>query len=125
MSRLRQSFLEIIRTLGNESGCHQMPERSFFYKDKQFPVCARCTGVFIGHSLAVVLFFMKKQISFRKCCILMGIMGADWCIQEVGLEESTNGRRLITGFLGGLGLFSIYSIIIRKAISLLSGKSLQ
>ncbi len=118
MSGLRQSFLETIRILGNESGCHQMPERSFFYRDKQFPVCARCTGVFIGHSLAIVLFFMKKQIPFKKCCILIGIMGADWCIQEVGLKESTNGRRLITGFFGGLGLFSIYGIVIRKVLNL-------
>lgn len=102
-----------------------MPERSFFYKGKQLPVCARCTGVFIGHSLAIVLFVMKKQIPFRKCCILMGIMGADWCIQETGLKESTNGRRLVTGFLGGLGLFSIYSIIIRRTFSLLSGKCMQ
>ena len=30
---------------GHKIGCHQMPERSFFYKEYQFPVCARCTGV--------------------------------------------------------------------------------
>ena len=48
MSGLRQSVLETIRMIGNHSGCHQMPERSFFYKGKQFPVCARCTGVIIG-----------------------------------------------------------------------------
>lgn len=25
-------------------GCHRRPERSFFYKGRQFPICARCTG---------------------------------------------------------------------------------
>ncbi len=114
MSDLRQSFLELIRTIGNHSGCHQLPERSFFYKDKQFPVCARCTGVFIGHTVAIILFLLKKQISFSKCCLLIGVMGTDWGIQEFGIKESTNKRRLVTGFCGGLGLFSIYGLIIRK-----------
>ena len=119
MSGLRQSFLELIRMAGNASGCHQMPERSFFYKGKQFPVCARCTGVFIGHSAAVLLFFLKKQIPVLYCGLLMGIMGADWLVQETGIKESTNRRRLITGFCGGLGLFSIYGFILRSVGKLL------
>lgn len=118
MSGLRQSFLELIRTIGNNSGCHQMAERSFFYKGRQFPVCARCTGVFIGHFLSIVLFFLKKQIPFRSCCILIAIMGADWTIQEAGIKPSTNRRRVISGFCGGLGLFSIYALIINKLWSL-------
>lgn len=51
MSKLRSSLLEFIRILGNNSGCHQLAERSFFYKGYQFPVCARCTGVTIGQFL--------------------------------------------------------------------------
>lgn len=43
----------------------------------------------------------------------MGIMGIDWGIQEAGIRESTNKRRLITGFCGGLGLFSIYGWIAK------------
>ena len=113
MSGLRQSFLELIRTLGNYSGCHQMPERSFFYKGKQFPVCARCTGVFFGHMTAVILFLCGKKVPFRTCFSLMGIMGFDWGIQEAGIMESTNHRRLVTGFCGGLGLFSFYGLLVR------------
>ena len=59
MSGLRQSVLETIRMIGNHSGCHQMPERSFFYKGKQFPVCARCTGVIIGQSVALIIGIFK------------------------------------------------------------------
>ena len=64
MSGLRQSVLETIRMIGNHSGCHQMPERSFFYKGKQFPVCARCTGVIIGQSVALIIGIFK-DISFK------------------------------------------------------------
>jgi uncharacterized membrane protein len=28
--------------------CHQRPERSFFWGSHQFPVCARCTGIYLS-----------------------------------------------------------------------------
>ncbi len=28
--------------------CHQIPERSFYWGAAQFPVCARCTGLYVG-----------------------------------------------------------------------------
>src|SRR5262245_32801896 len=28
--------------------CHQRPERSFFWDGHQFPVCARCTGIYLS-----------------------------------------------------------------------------
>ncbi len=34
--------------------CHQRPERSFHAWGAQLPVCARCTGIYIGAVLGVV-----------------------------------------------------------------------
>ncbi len=73
--------------IGELSGCHRMPERSFFYKGHQFPVCARCTGVSIGQFAAVIFNFfldIPAAISF----IFLGSMGIDWLLQETGIKKS-------------------------------------
>jgi len=116
MSKLWESVLNTIYEIGNHSGCHQMPERSFFYKGNQFPVCARCTGVTIGQTTAIILALSKRFISFPSALLLLLIMGFDWVIQAIHIKKSSNFRRLITGFCGGLGLFSIYIKMIRKVI---------
>lgn len=123
MSKLRQNVLEQIRIMGNNSGCHQMPERSFFYKGKQFPVCARCTGVAIGQVAAIIAFLFKVQIKALHCIVLLSIMGFDWFVQEINLVRSTNIRRLITGICGGFGLFSLYILILKKIIKYVKSKT--
>lgn len=122
MSKLRQSILETIRIIGNNSGCHQMPERSFFYHGKQFPVCARCTGVFIGQSLAILSAVFKFTIKLPLSFALIIIMGIDWFIQEINIKPSTNLRRLITGICGGFGVFSIYISCIKLIINIFKKK---
>lgn len=113
MSRLRQSFLVQLRILGNKSGCHQLPERSFFYKGKQFPVCARCTGVALGQVCAII-YSIFYQLPIMSALIMLFSMGLDWFLQAIHILKSTNPRRLVTGFLGGFGLFSVYIFIIKK-----------
>ena len=34
--------------------CHQLPERSFHWGATQLPVCARCTGLYLGAALAAL-----------------------------------------------------------------------
>ena len=91
---------------GHFLGCHQMPERSFFINGYQFPVCARCTGVYIGALFAVVLFFVFRP-NILLCIIFCIVMLLDWFLQHKMILSSTNCRRLITGSLAGYGLLSI------------------
>lgn len=116
MSRLRKSLVTFIFAIGNYTGCHHLPERSFFYRGKQFPVCARCTGVFIGQLFSCITgVFINMTLSIP--VLFLAIMGIDWGLQEFKIKPSTNFRRLITGILGGFGLFSIYIIGIKNLIS--------
>lgn len=104
---------------GNRIGCHQMPERSFFYKGYQFPVCARCTGVIIGEIICIITLIFSIKLNIILYIALLLIMGLDWFIQYINILESNNIRRLITGILGGIGLTGIYYYILIKLLELI------
>ncbi len=104
--------------IGHFCGCHQMPERSFFVGNYQFPVCARCTGVYLGGVLALILYWFIKPNIFLSI-IFCTIMFLDWEIQYKEILESTNLRRLITGIVAGYGLVSIQLSIVLKLIEMI------
>ncbi len=106
---------------GKRLGCHQMAERSFFFKGYQFPVCARCTGVVFGEIVAVIcLIFIKIEWWINLLFLIP--MGIDWGLQFLKIVNSDNFRRVITGLLGGFGLTFIYyhiiALIIKAIISI-------
>ena len=106
-------WLRLMR-LGQKLHCHQMPERSFFWKGYQFPICARCLGVIIGHLFGVISLFLF-EFPIKLSIIFLFIMFLDWFIQYVGILESTNARRLVTGILGGFGLI-VFPISLVKIL---------
>lgn len=99
---------------GKRLGCHQMPERSFFIKGYQFPVCARCTGVLISSIAACMVFFLYP-LGWQWCAALSFVMFFDWFIQWTGIRESTNIRRLVTGMVGGYGCMTLQLYIYKMA----------
>ena len=42
--------------------CHQRPERSFYRNGAQYPVCARCLGVYAGGAIGILGYVMLAGI---------------------------------------------------------------
>ncbi|WP_296848276.1 DUF2085 domain-containing protein [uncultured Methanobrevibacter sp.] len=88
--------------------CHRKPERSFFIKGHQFPVCARCTGFYISliiyFTYAYYFFIDYNLFLIIFGCILLIPAVIDGLTQFFEYRESNNVLRLITGLMGGLGL---------------------
>jgi uncharacterized membrane protein len=104
-----------LMALGEMTGCHQRPDRSFFIRGYQLPVCARCTGVIFGYLLAIpgYLYFGFCYLPALFSCLILFM---DWLLQALDIKASTNKRRLITGILGGLGLMSIQLELINRGL---------
>ena len=91
--------------------CHKIPERSFFYKGKQFPVCARCTGMLLGY-LSFPLYVLHIFTANIFIVLALNIPAyIDGLTQAANLRESNNTLRLITGLLSGIGQMGIVSYI--------------
>ena len=103
--------------------CHRIPERSFFIKGHQFPVCARCTGFYTGLiAYLIVNFFYRHPYDVEMLVISIILMvpaAIDGVTQYFGPRESTNNIRFITGFIGGVGLIIFLKIIMRWVLNVL------
>lgn len=95
--------------------CHKSPNRSFFVKGHQFPVCNRCTGCYLAIVLYLIYayyFFVDYNFYIITVAILLVIlMAIDGTTQLLTNRLSNNTLRFITGFSGGLGLCIIFKAI--------------
>lgn len=88
--------------------CHQIPERSFHIKGKQFPLCARCTGILFGYILGIIIACVTSCSNYLWFLLLIIPMVIDGGRQILLKKESNNCRRFITGILGGIGIIYLF-----------------
>ena len=88
--------------------CHRIPERTFSIKGHYFPVCARCTGIYLGSFSYFALVSMVRvdyNVLLLATAVLMVVPTfLDGFTQLLGERESNNTLRFATGIMGGLGL---------------------
>jgi len=100
--------------------CHQIPERSFHIHGQQLPLCARCTGIYMGALTGFTLMWLmgrKRAASlppvpitlvFVGFIVTLGIDGINSYLTFFPgmphLYEPQNWLRLTTGTLEGLAL---------------------
>lgn len=100
--------------------CHRIPERSFFLNGRQLPLCARCTGTFLGVmvGLTTMLILGRRRASRMPPLVVLGLLvmfTGFWAFDGLNsyltffpgapnLYEPRNWLRLTTGLLNGLTL---------------------
>lgn len=85
-------------------GCHAMPERSFHFHGKPFPICARCTGELIGILAGIPVILIAGLPDAWITAVMMLPLIIDGTLQRLTSYESKNIRRLMTGILFGIAL---------------------
>lgn len=114
MTRQDRIWIRSMELCSKYCSCHQKPERSFFIHGYQFPLCARCTGIALGHTIAL---FIAPFHSFGyHLTVLLFPLAVDGTLQHLTDYESTNRKRVITGFLYGFAFTSIFFHTIRVFI---------
>jgi uncharacterized membrane protein len=87
--------------------CHQLPERSYFIDGHQFAVCSRCTGIYAGFALTLLLYplirSLKNPIMPRPSWLLLAALplAIDFAVNFAGFWQNTHTSRLLTGALLG------------------------
>jgi len=100
-------YLKLVK-LGNFLGCHQLASRSFFFNDKQFFICARCTGIYLGNFIGLFLMFDNVYVLL----FLYGLTYVDGFVQLKTSYVSNNVTRFVTGFLSGVSMVVLIKIVI-------------
>ena len=100
--------------------CHSRPDRSFYYKGKQFPICARCTGVLLGWIAGIIYCVLFEAPKGYFTILILIPLIIDGTTQFLGKRESNNIFRIITGILFGMGIIFIllyfHRIMLKLAI---------
>jgi len=121
------NFWILLMKLGAKTGCHQLQERSLFFNGYQFPVCARCTGLFFGQIMGLSLFYFFLRFDIKILFILTFIsllaLGIDGLLQLKKIYFSNNFKRVITGILCGHFVICFYAKIISMIIKILTDTS--
>ena len=100
--------------------CHRIPERSFQVDGRPLPLCARCTGTFLGAmlGLAAMALLRRHKASRMPSTAILGVLVLFiglWAFDGLNsymtlfpgaphLYEPQNWLRMTTGLLNGLAL---------------------
>lgn len=106
--------------------CHQLPERSYFLGDHKFAVCSRCTGIYVGFALTLLLYpllrSLKNPVSPPRSWLLLAVvpLAIDFSVNFFGFWHNTHTSRLLTGaVLGSAVVFFVVPAIIELSSTFL------
>jgi uncharacterized membrane protein len=103
--------------------CHRIDARSFHIHDRQVPLCARCTGMYLGAVLGIIFQFVqgkKGKYPPLWAIIILGLFVLAFIVDGSnsylhffpsvnGIYEPQNWSRLVTGM--GMGLAMAAAVV--------------
>lgn len=109
--------------------CHRIESHSFLLGDRQIPLCARCSGMYLGALLGMIYltcYPKKAGMPSIKVSVILGLFLAAFAIDGVNsylhfipampsLYEPSNALRLFTGTGVGLGIAAILVPVLNQA----------
>ncbi|MGH2523631.1 MAG: DUF2085 domain-containing protein [Anaerolineales bacterium] len=112
--------------------CHRIDGRSFHLGDRQLPLCARCTGIYLGVLLGIVTLGVMGRARWgalppRPLIVallgLIAVMGFDGVNSYLALfpglphlYEPQNWLRLITGTFNGLAIGALIYPVFNQTL---------
>ncbi len=85
--------------------CHQLPARSFFFLDIPFPVCVRCTSIYLGSLFMFGFSLISGSLNkWPRAAFLpaLGLISAEIFLEKIGVYQNWAGLRIISGLLLGI-----------------------
>lgn len=116
-------FLAALAYLAGSVVCHQLPERSFVTAGLQWPVCARCAGIYLGVAVGFAAWWMlRRWISSRPggrawltmLAVVAMPTAVSWVGGVLGLWDGTNGIRFALAAPLGLTVGVIVAAVTAK-----------
>jgi len=108
--------------------CHQRPERSFRTGSLQWPVCARCTGLYLSAGLGSLLVLVSGQWRPhstahwhpRATAWLLSAAAptlASWCLERLGLIAAGNMLRAVLAAPLGFAVAALLAYVVANGRS--------
>lgn len=102
------NFIGFVAALAYSAGaviCHQAPERSFFLAGRQWPVCARCAGLYAGVAIGLIVWLVvrrvlpSRRIGNRQAIAVLALMAlptlVSWAGGVLHFWDGTNAIRAV------------------------------
>lgn len=111
--------------------CHRIDLRSFQLGERQLPLCARCTGMFLGALTAFIFFLVRYPrrglLPPKRVLAVLGVTALWWAVDGFNsylhlipntprLYTPQNELRLITGSLVGIALMTVLYPVFNQTV---------
>jgi uncharacterized membrane protein len=106
--------------------CHQLPDRSFFVDGRQLPVCARCTGLYLGAAMGfagwlivrVIRGWRPRPLDPRRALMLVAMAATPTIVSfttgVIGLWDGSNVTRSVLAVPLGLTAGAVVAAVCAK-----------